>query len=101
MKPQSMQAMAPGSKLLPHAGQVVSAAPAALAAASAAATDGKVIAGDEPDAVEAGREDETAAATACRAGTGTPAVNGFLQLTQRNGLPSEPSGSCIAVLQCG
>jgi hypothetical protein len=108
-KPQSMQAMAPGSKVLPQAGQVVGAPPPAFAAASAAVTDGKVIEGAElgTEGVEAGREaaaaeDEAAAApTVCRAGAGAPAVNGLRHLTQRNCLPAEPSGRLIAVLQFG
>src|SRR5947209_943786 len=101
-KPQSMHAMAPGSSVLPHAGQVVGVPPAAFAAASAEVIDGRVI--DGTDGVDGGRdgadvEDEAAAPTVCSAGAG--AVNGFLQLGQRNCLPAEPSGSCIGVLQCG
>jgi hypothetical protein len=87
-----MHAMAPGSRLLPHAGHAVGEPPAAFAAASAVETDGKLM---------DGAEDEGCEVEALGAGAGAPAVNGFLQLTQRNSLPSEPSASDIAVLQCG
>src|SRR5262249_54491350 len=104
-KPQSMHAMAPGSRGLPHAGHAVGVPPAAFAAASAEVIDGRFSVGtDEEDGDEGGREDEDPGApapTVWSAGAAAGTVNGFLQLGQRNALPAESSGSCIAVLQCG
>jgi hypothetical protein len=95
-----MHAIAPGRRLLPQAGQALGEPPAALAAASAVETDGRVMDGAEDTDCEV---EAAVAPTVCRAGAGggPPAVNGFLQWTQRNCFPSEPSARDMGVLQCG
>src|SRR4051794_1013454 len=98
-----MQAMAPGSSVLPQAGQAVGVPPDFAALSAACETDGRLTDGDETDGVEAGRDGAAPAAAPTRAGAGAAAgaVNGCWHLTQRNCLPAEPSGRLIGVLQWG
>src|SRR5437773_1755681 len=84
-----MQATAPGSRSEPHAGHFVGVDGAA--AGLVATPEPRLRLGVEPRltlADDGGAEDP-----------GT--TNGFLQPGQRNVLPAEPSGSCIALLQLG
>src|SRR5262245_20423679 len=100
-KPQSMQAMAPGSRAEPHAGQAVGAG-----GLTGTAPDGFAAGGGEGGVgLPAGRAAPAAApaATGSRAGAlpTPPTWNRRLPPGQRTCLPGALSGTCIALVQWG
>src|SRR5262245_61359011 len=96
-KPQSMQAMAPGSRAEPQAGHAVGVV-GALAATGAAGRGG---AAGAVGAVGRAGPAVAPAATGSRAGAGPLIGNSRLQPGQRTCLPTALSGTCMALVQCG
>ncbi len=99
-----MQAMAPGKSGLPQAGQlagVVDGTAPAAGRGPGAVAGGIWMLPSDTLPPEGGRIPPAAAPapTATGCGAAAPTVTGFWHLGQRNVLPAELSGTCIAVLQ--
>src|SRR5581483_3174999 len=91
MKPQSMQAMAPSSRVEPQEGHLVGVAGAAGAAGLAPL----------PLAGGGAGFAATAAGTAAAAGAAAGTMNACLHDGQRTALPAALSGTCIDLVQWG